>query len=114
MASKKAAGSTRNGRDSHSKRLGVKRFGGEQVKAGTIIIRQRGTKFHVGNNVRLGRDFTIYSLIDGLVKFERLDKLRSKVSVYEAGKVPANKPKSPTKSLKPAKKAAPKTAQKTA
>jgi large subunit ribosomal protein L27 len=84
MASKKAAGSTRNGRDSQSKRLGVKRFGGEAVKAGTIIIRQRGTKFHVGNNVRLGRDFTIYSLIAGQVKFERMDKLRTKVSVYAA------------------------------
>ena len=84
MASKKAAGSTRNGRDSQSKRLGVKRFGGEAVKAGTIIIRQRGTKFHLGNNVRMGRDFTIYSIIDGQVKFERLDKQRTKVSVYAA------------------------------
>jgi len=93
MASKKAAGSTRNGRDSQSKRLGVKRFGGEAVKAGTIIVRQRGTKFHLGNNVRMGRDFTIYSLIDGQVKFERMDKLRSKVSVYEAGKAPAAKAK---------------------
>ena len=84
MASKKAAGSTRNGRDSQSKRLGVKRFGGEAVKAGTIIIRERGTKFHLGNNVRMGRDFTIYSIIDGQVKFERLDKSRTKVSVYAA------------------------------
>jgi large subunit ribosomal protein L27 len=84
MASKKAAGSTRNGRDSQSKRLGVKRFGGESVKPGTIIIRQRGTKFHLGNNVRMGRDFTIYSIIDGQVKFERLDKERTKVSVYPA------------------------------
>lgn len=82
MASKKAAGSTKNGRDSHSKRLGVKRFGGEAVKPGTIIVRQRGTKFHLGNNVRMGRDFTIYSIIEGKVKFERVDKLRSKVSVY--------------------------------
>lgn len=82
MASKKAAGSTKNGRDSHSKRLGVKRFGGEPVKSGTIIIRQRGTKFHMGNNVRMGRDFTIYSIIDGRVKFERMDKQRTKVSVY--------------------------------
>ncbi len=86
MASKKAAGSTRNGRDSKGRRLGVKRFGGETVKSGTIIVRQRGTKFHVGNNVRLGRDFTIYSIIDGQVKFERVDKLRTKVSVYAAGK----------------------------
>lgn len=82
MASKKAAGSTRNGRDSAGRRLGVKRFGGEAVKPGTIIVRQRGTKFHVGNNVRMGRDFTIYSLIDGQVKFERLDKQRLKISVY--------------------------------
>lgn len=82
MASKKAAGSTKNGRDSQSKRLGVKRFGGEPVRSGTIIVRQRGTKFHVGNNVKLGRDHTIYSVIDGVVKFERLDKKRLKVSVY--------------------------------
>ena len=82
MASKKAAGSTRNGRDSAGRRLGVKRFGGEQVKPGTIIVRQRGTKFHLGNNVRMGRDFTIYSLIDGQVKFDRLDKQRTKISVY--------------------------------
>ncbi|MDX9732331.1 MAG: 50S ribosomal protein L27 [Bdellovibrionales bacterium] len=82
MASKKAAGSTRNGRDSQGQRLGVKRFGGEKVKSGTIIVRQRGTQFHPGNNVRLGRDFTIYSVIDGEVKFERINKLRMKVSVY--------------------------------
>ncbi len=82
MASKKAAGSTRNGRDSKGRRLGVKKFGGEQVKPGAIIVRQRGTKFHLGNNVRMGRDFTIYSIIDGKVKFERLDKLRMKISVY--------------------------------
>jgi large subunit ribosomal protein L27 len=82
MASKKAGGSTKNGRDSQSKRLGVKRFGGEQVLAGTIIVRQRGTKFHVGNNVKMGRDHTIYSVIDGLVKFERFSKERFKVSVY--------------------------------
>lgn len=82
MASKKAGGSTKNGRDSQSKRLGVKRFGGEVVKPGTIIIRQRGTKFHLGNNVKMGRDYTIYSVIDGQVKFERETKLRFKVSVY--------------------------------
>lgn len=82
MASKKAAGSTRNGRDSSGRRLGVKCFGGEKVRSGTIIVRQRGTKFHVGNNVGIGRDFTIYSLIDGQVKFERLDKQRLKISVY--------------------------------
>ena len=82
MASKKAGGSTKNGRDSQSKRLGVKRFGGETVKAGTIIVRQRGTKFHTGNNVRLGRDYTIYAVVEGLVKFERFSKEKFKVSVY--------------------------------
>ena len=82
MASKKAGGSTKNGRDSHSKRLGVKRFGGELVQAGTIIVRQRGTKFHVGKNVGLGRDYTIYSLVEGLVKFERFSKEKFKISVY--------------------------------
>ena len=81
MGSKKAGGSTKNGRDSQSKRLGVKRFGGEQVLPGTIIVRQRGTKFHLGNNVKMGRDYTIYSVIDGLVKFERFSKERFKVSV---------------------------------
>lgn len=82
MASKKAGGSTKNGRDSQSKRLGVKRFGGENVLAGTIIVRQRGTKFHLGRNVGMGRDHTIFSKIDGKVKFERQDKNRSRVSVY--------------------------------
>lgn len=82
MASKKAGGSTKNGRDSQSKRLGVKRFGGETVLPGTIIVRQRGTKFHKGLNVGLGRDYTIYSLIDGQVKFERFSKEKFKVSVY--------------------------------
>lgn len=82
MASKKAAGSTKNGRDSQSKRLGVKRFGGEAVLPGTIIVRQRGTKFNPGRNVKLGRDFTIFSLIAGQVKFERLNKDKFKVSVY--------------------------------
>ncbi|WP_413576344.1 50S ribosomal protein L27 [Bdellovibrio sp. HCB290] len=82
MASKKAGGSTKNGRDSQSKRLGVKRFGGEKVLPGTIIVRQRGTKFHLGNNVKIGRDHTIYSIVEGLVKFERFSKDRFKVSVY--------------------------------
>lgn len=82
MASKKAAGSTKNGRDSQSKRLGVKRFGGETVTAGTIIVRQRGTQFEVGNNVRLGRDFTIYAIIEGKVQFERITKQKFKISVY--------------------------------
>jgi large subunit ribosomal protein L27 len=70
MAHKKAGGSTRNGRDSESKRLGVKRFGGESVLAGNIIVRQRGTKFHAGNNVGLGKDHTLFALTDGKVKFE--------------------------------------------
>lgn len=82
MASKKAGGSTKNGRDSQSKRLGVKRFGGQTVNPGTILVRQRGTKYHLGNNVGMGRDFTIYSLIPGQVKFERVSKERMKVSVY--------------------------------
>ena len=84
MASKKAGGSTKNGRDSNSQRLGVKVCGGQAIRAGGIILRQRGTKFHPGRNVGLGRDFTIYSLIDGEVKFERFDKTRLKVSVYAA------------------------------
>ncbi len=70
MAHKKAGGSTRNGRDSESKRLGVKRFGGESVLAGNIIVRQRGTKFHAGNNVGIGKDHTLFALSDGKVKFE--------------------------------------------
>lgn len=69
MAHKKAGGSTRNGRDSTSKRLGVKRFGGEQVKAGNIIVRQRGTRFHAGENVRLGKDHTLFATIAGKVEF---------------------------------------------
>lgn len=84
MASKKAAGSTRNGRDSKSKRLGVKRFGGERVLSGTIIVRQRGTKFDLGRNVRMGRDFTIYSVVAGQVKFERVSKEKFRISVYPA------------------------------
>lgn len=70
MAHKKAGGSTRNGRDSESKRLGVKRFGGQAVSAGSIIVRQRGTRFHAGSNVGCGRDHTLFALIDGKVKFE--------------------------------------------
>ena len=84
MAHKKAGGSTRNGRDSNPKYLGVKRFGGQKVRTGEILIRQRGTQFHAGRNVALGRDFTAYSLIDGVVKFERYDKTRQRVSVYPA------------------------------
>lgn len=82
MAHKKGVGSSRNGRDSKAKRLGVKRFGGQLVKAGNILVRQRGTKFHPGVNVGVGSDYTLYALIDGVVKFERKDKERLKVSVY--------------------------------
>jgi len=82
MAHKKGVGSTRNGRDSESKRLGVKAAGGEFVTAGSILIRQRGTKVHPGNNVKRGGDDTLFTLIDGYVKFERKDKTRKKVSVY--------------------------------
>lgn len=82
MAHKKGTGSTRNGRDSNAQRLGVKRFGGEVVKAGNILIRQRGTKVHPGANVGIGKDDTLFALIDGVVTFERKDKSRKKVSVY--------------------------------
>ncbi len=84
MAHKKGQGSTQNNRDSAGRRLGVKKFGGEFVRAGNIIIRQRGTKVHPGNNVGLGKDHTIFALIDGYVKFEIKDKKRKKVSVYPA------------------------------
>jgi large subunit ribosomal protein L27 len=90
MAHKKGVGSTRNGRDSESQRLGVKRFGGQFVRAGNILVRQRGTKFHPGNNVGKGSDDTLFALIDGVVKFERKDKERTKVSVYTAESVVAN------------------------
>lgn len=82
MAHKKGVGSTRNGRDSNSKRLGVKRYGGQVVSAGSIIIRQRGSETHPGNNVGMGRDFTLFALVDGKVTFERLGKSGKKVSVY--------------------------------
>ena len=82
MAHKKGQGSSRNGRDSNSQRRGVKVFGGEKIHAGSIIVRQVGTKIHPGNNVGLGKDFTLFSLINGIVKYERLDKTRKKVSVY--------------------------------
>ena len=79
MAHKKGGGSTRNGRDSESKRLGVKRFGGEKVLPGNIIVRQRGTRFHPGKNVSIGKDHTIFSLIDGFVKFSKRGPLSKKV-----------------------------------
>ena len=84
MAHKKGQGSTQNNRDSAGRRLGVKKFGGEFVRAGNIIIRQRGTKVHVGNNVGIGVDHTLYALIDGFVQFQRKDKIRNKVSVIPA------------------------------
>ncbi|MBD2410944.1 MAG: 50S ribosomal protein L27 [Nostoc sp. CreGUA01] len=82
MAHKKGTGSTRNGRDSNAQRLGVKRYGGQTVSAGSILVRQRGTKFHPGNNVGIGSDDTLFALIDGVVTFERKGKTRKKVSVY--------------------------------
>lgn len=82
MAHKKGGGSTRYGRDSEAKRLGVKRYDGQSVLAGTILVRQRGTRIYPGNNVGMGKDFTIYALIDGVVKFEPASKDKRKVSVY--------------------------------
>ncbi len=82
MAHKKGGGSTRNGRDSNSKRLGVKRYDTELVLAGTILVRQRGTKIRPGNNVGVGRDHTLFSLIDGTVKFEHATRDRKRASVY--------------------------------
>ncbi len=84
MAHKKAGGSTNNGRDSNAKRLGVKKYGGESVTSGAIIIRQRGTRIHPGANVGLGRDYTIFAKVDGLVKFEWAAKGKRRVSVYPA------------------------------
>jgi large subunit ribosomal protein L27 len=84
MAHKKGQGSSRNGRDSNSQRRGTKVYGGQEITAGTIIVRQLGTKIHAGTNVRVGRDFTLFSLIDGVVKFERYDRNRKKVSVDPA------------------------------
>ena len=84
MSHKKAAGSTINGRDSNAQRRGVKKFGGESVLAGNILVRQVGTKIHPGNNVGLGKDYTLFAKIDGVVVYERKDRSRKKVSVYEA------------------------------
>lgn len=84
MAHKKGVGSSRNGRDSNPQYLGVKRYGGEQVIAGNIIVRQRGTRFHPGKNVGRGNDDTLFALVDGVVRFEHKDKKRMKVSVYPA------------------------------
>lgn len=89
MAHKKGQGSSQNGRDSHSKRLGVKRFDSEIVKAGTILVRQRGTKFHPGVNVGIGGDDTLYATIAGVVRFERRDRKRKQISVYSIGVSPS-------------------------
>jgi len=82
VAHKKGGGRTRNGRDSQSKRLGVKRYAGQNVNAGTILVRQRGTRIHPGNNVGVGRDYTLFALINGTVKYEPARNNRRKVSVY--------------------------------
>ncbi len=84
MSHKKAAGSTKNGRDSNAQHRGVKRFGGENVVAGNILVRQVGTKIHPGNNVGMGRDYTLFSKVDGVVTYERKGRSKKKVSVYEA------------------------------
>ncbi|RLB71475.1 MAG: 50S ribosomal protein L27 [Deltaproteobacteria bacterium] len=84
MAHKKAAGSTRNGRDSAGQRLGIKRYGGEEVSSGSILVRQRGTTFHPGNNVGCGKDYTLFATIDGVVKFETKKQGRKFISVYAA------------------------------
>ncbi|MEJ2154266.1 MAG: 50S ribosomal protein L27 [Desulfobacteraceae bacterium] len=84
MAHKKAGGSSKNGRDSNGQRRGVKRFSGQKVKAGNIIVRQLGTRIHPGNNVGIGKDYTLFALIDGVVTFERKGRSGKKVSVYDA------------------------------
>ena len=85
MAHKKGAGSTRNGRDSNSQKRGVKVYGGEQVTAGSVLVRQVGTTIHAGRNVGLGKDFTLFALVDGVVKYEWRTRTQRKVSVYAAG-----------------------------
>lgn len=89
MAHKKGQGSTRNGRDSHPKYRGVKRFAGQQVKAGSILVRQIGTKWHAGKNVGIGRDWTLFALIDGYVRFERQGRDKVRVAVYSEPQVAA-------------------------
>jgi large subunit ribosomal protein L27 len=84
MAHKKAGGSSKNGRDSNGQRRGVKRYGGQRVNAGNILVRQLGTKIHPGENVGMGKDYTLFALIDGIVTFERKGRSRKKVSVYAA------------------------------
>ena len=82
MAHKKAAGSTRNGRDSNAQRRGIKRYGGQQVQAGNIIVRQLGTRIHPGDNVGMGKDYTLFAKVNGIIAFERMGRRRKKVSVY--------------------------------
>jgi large subunit ribosomal protein L27 len=84
MAHKKAGGSSRNGRDSPGQRLGVKRFGGQKVRAGSILVRQKGTSIHPGENVGMGRDYTLFAKIDGIVKYERKDRNRKRVTILPA------------------------------
>jgi large subunit ribosomal protein L27 len=90
MAHKKGVGSSRNGRNSNPQYLGVKRYGGEVVTAGSIIVRQRGTKFHPGKNVRRANDDSLFAIVDGVVKFEFKDKNRQKVSIYPVAAAPAS------------------------
>ena len=82
MSHKKAAGSSRNGRDSNAQRRGIKIYGGQSVRAGNVLVRQVGTRIHPGNNVGMGKDFTLFSKVDGVVTYERLGRSRKKVSVY--------------------------------
>jgi large subunit ribosomal protein L27 len=83
MAHKKAGGSSKNGRDSNAQRRGIKKYSGEKVRAGSILVRQLGTKIHPGNNVGMGGDYTLFATIDGIVTYERMNRTRKKVSVYE-------------------------------
>ena len=87
MAHKKAGGSSKNGRDSNAQRRGVKRYSGERVKAGNILMRQLGTKIHPGNNVAMGKDYTLFALIDGVVAYERMGRSRKKASVYALSEI---------------------------
>jgi large subunit ribosomal protein L27 len=82
MAHKKGGGSSRNGRDSQSQRMGIKKYGGERVRAGNILVRQRGTQFHPGSNVGMGRDYTLFATTDGYVKFEYVRRNKQRISVY--------------------------------
>ena len=84
MSTTKSGGSSKNGRDSRGKRLGIKKFGGETVKAGNIIVRQRGTTFHAGANVGVGRDFTLFALSDGVISFEKYSKTKTRINVNPA------------------------------